>query len=918
MLLGNILLVGVVSGVPMFAKASLQRLLMQQTQRQLQETSVYPGLVAYRAQVAPSASGSAVENIEARRRMMFEELPQQFGLPVLITREQIVLDNIPIRPEKALKDEEPPYGYQLIAATDLAEHAEIVKGRMYNDTPGADGVIEVIVSERTYDRRIILLDTVYESVPSKEDQPVYRFRVVGVFTNSQEADLYWAVSPTRIYNAFFMPEGIMYATFVDVEKPPATLYARWEVNLDCGALDLRHAAAYQAAAERYRENLNASHASPFTEGLTQILSGYNEKAQKLDITLWVLQTPVFIMLAFFIYMVSGQILSLDQSDISVLKSRGATRGQIVRLYAFQGLFVGVVSAALGLLLGRFICLVIGSANGFLEFVGRAGLDARIDAAAVLYAVGAAVLSMLMMIGPVIRYSKVDIVGLKHNANQPRKMLWQKLFLDVAALGVALYGLYSFYLKRDILAAAPEALGAVDPLMFLTSSLFMIGLGLLCLRLFPVLIGLIFRIVRKVASPSLYASLLSVRRGGGGERFIMIFLIFTLASGIFNARAATTINRNMSDRIHYAAAVDIRLTEVWLNNSVVDDSGFSSPPTIYYEPDFSKYALMPEVDTATKVLSERGSITGPSLRLSNVQVMGIQTDGFGRAVWYRNDLLPIHINHYLNALALDPRGVIVSGNFRAYYKIGDYIDYRTDKGNASGVIYGFADYWPGYVPMQRVGYSDGGYEEHERFLIVANLSYLQSLWGVTPYEVWLQTNTDSGRFLTEYANEHNIRFTAYTDVMEELVRSKNDPVLQGTNGALTVNFIITLVVCAAGFLIYWILSMKSRALQFGVFRAMGLSMRGILAILVHEQILVSGTAIVLGVAIGEITSRLFVPIIQVAYTASESLIPLHMAAEALDYGRLALFVGVMMAVCISALGIISSRIRIAAALKLGED
>ena len=46
-----------------------------------------------------------------------------------------------------------------------------------------------------------------------------------------------------------------------------------------------------------------------------------------------------------------------------------------------------------------------------------------------------------------------------------------------------------------------------------------------------------------------------------------------------------------------------------------------------------------------------------------------------------------------------------------------------------------------------------------------------------------------------------------------MEQKNDPVLQGTNGILTVGFIVVLLLCTVGFLIYWILSIQSRALLF---------------------------------------------------------------------------------------------------------
>ena len=59
----------------------------------------------------------------------------------------------------------------------------------------------------------------------------------------------------------------------------------------------------------------------------------------------------------------------------------------------------------------------------------------------------------------------------------------------------------------------------------------------------------------------------------------------------------------------------------------------------------------------------------------------------------------------------------------------------------------------------------------------------------------------------------------------------------------------LLLCATGFLIYWILSIQSRALQFGIFRAMGMSLREILSMLINEQLFISVSSIAVGAGIG---------------------------------------------------------------------
>jgi len=213
---------------------------------------------------------------------------------------------------------------------------------------------------------------------------------------------------------------------------------------------------------------------------------------------------------------------------------------------------------------------------------------------------------------------------------------------------------------------------------------------------------------------------------------------------------------------------------------------------------------------------------------------------------------------------------------------------------------------------------GEWVQADNFLLVANLGHLQTLWGVLPYQVWMRTNTETNRFFYDFQAEHGLHIVYFTDAKAQVVESRSDPVLQGTNGILTVGFVVTLLICFVGFLIYWFLSIRSRVLSFGIFRAMGMGMRSIIGLLIHEQIMITFTAIAIGAIVGEISARLFVPLIQISYSAADQVLPLVVAAEARDYRNLYTVIGIMIFVCLVVLAAYVSKIRIAQALKLGED
>ena len=288
--------------------------------------------------------------------------------------------------------------------------------------------------------------------------------------------------------------------------------------------------------------------------------------QKSITTLLVLQVPVLVLLCAFIFMISGQMLDLEQNEIALLKSRGSSKRQIITIYFLQSVILTGVSIVLGIPLGMFMCAVLGSANGFLEFVNRSSLNIMPDIQVLLYAFGAGAVSILVMVLPVLIDSNVSIVNIKHKKNKRSKPLWQKVYLDIIMLAASLYGLYTLNERKETLMANMLSGKQIDPMLCLCASLFIISGGIVSLRIQPVLVKLVYMIGQRRWKPAMFASFLQILRNGSRQKFMMVFLILTVALGIYNATFARTILSNANDSIDYANGADIVLKEVWQDNS----------------------------------------------------------------------------------------------------------------------------------------------------------------------------------------------------------------------------------------------------------------------------------------------------------------------------------------------------------------
>ena len=916
LLIGNLLLVSITCTNPMYTRAVLQRMLISDFANDLEESNTYPTTLTVTSS-PPLVNIDQISDADAA----VEEAIADYNLPLLEKIRLYSTKSLSIAPR--LAREEMEHKTMLMSAmSDLPEHVEIVAGRMYSSEPDADGVIDVIVSERCLVNMNLLVDEIIDMPPLiLPDGSSMTFRVVGVFKNSASDDAYWVRSPSYYSTSCFMDFDLFCRYFADAAEPQNAICGTWYVLFDYTKLRGDDAQRIFALTQKYDDAFSTLYYRSFSANFEKTLSDYLSMSKKVSVTMWVLQAPIFVLLAVFIFMVSRQMLDMEQNEIAVLKSRGANRRQLLTLYTLQSLILAAVAYAGGVALSPYLCQVLGSANSFLEFVRRSALDTQINSTVLLYGAAAALLSVLAMVLPVLRRSKTTIVSHKQGRNHRRsdRPLWQKLGLDVILLGVSLYGLYSFNGQKEALSQKVLEGASLDPLLFLSSSLFMIAAGLLALRVLPAVVWLVFTPFKKLWSPALYASFLRILRTRRSQGFIVVFLVITIALGVFNADAARTINGNKEDNLRYEIGADLVLQEKWSDNSasLTDNPNLD---LVYNEPDYGRFLAMDGVQSCAKVLTDSVSVSVSGGTLKNVQLMAINTKAFGQTIWMKEGLNPYPINAYLNAISQNSRGVLVSRNAQTDFgmKLGDVISYKMSSGDSiRGTICGFVDYFPSYAPVTYAKGTDGLYRETPNYLVVANLSQVQAECGVTPYEVWIKTN-GSTDFIYDFAEENGLTFTRFRDASAELVEMKNDPVLQGTNGILTVGFIVVLLLCAVGFLIYWVLSIQSRTLQFGIFRAMGLSMREILTMLLNEHLFISGLSIVTGAAVGKLTAKLYMPLIQLAYAASDNALPLQVVSRSGDMARIAIVVGVMLAVCLTVLGVLISRMKIAQALKLGED
>lgn len=914
LLLGCILLVATVVSFPLYQKAAYDRMLQDEFRNYIATQGQYPTTINMKSVSQKDKTGKTMKKIEQKMASVANDL----GTESVMDIQYLALTKATIDSDMKRMDGN-DIEVSLGGMTDLENHVELLSGELFSEKGiSDDGKIEVIVSQGCMVSRGLLIgeSLTFKSLKTPDGKPI-SIVVKGVFKPDNDTD-YWQVNITELGNGCLMKMDLFREMFTGDNLGYYNISCNYYTLLDYKNM------TYEQVPQLVADTKYLAKKSKFRSvvkepSYIELLDYYSQKVNRISATLVILQVPVLIMLAAFLFMISGQMYEMEKNEISVIKSRGSSRSQIFRLYLYQGIVLTLAGGLLGVPLGALFSKVLGAVRNFLDFDTSRTLTIVYTKTSAVYAAAAMLITLLSITIPAIGHSKVSIVRLKQSKNVKKKSWWKKLYLDIVLIGISGYGYYTFHKNMTAVSGTVMEGQSLDPLLYISSSLFIIGMGLLFLRLQPYIVKLIYIIGGKFWGPASYISFMESIKQGSKQQLIILFLIMTVSLGMYHSTVARTILDNAIRNTDYTDACDMILAERW--TEIVDENGAVTGN--YVEPDYKKYASMDFAKSYSRVyFDEAGYISEDKNGRQNITIMGIHTKEFGEMTFVTKDILEKHYYEYLNELAEVQDGVLLSSNFKTKlgYEVGDTLAiHDSTKAGANCKIVDFVDYWPGYAPVKTVLNPDGTSEMADNYLAITHYELTRQQFGVRPYEIWIQLNEKANdETIYNWIEKNDIRVKRYVNRANDLEETMEDPLLQGTNGILTLGFVVTIVLCAVGYMIYWIMSIKDRELIFGVLRASGFHKNEIVRMLLVEQLFAGVFAVFAGIGIGWISSIMFVPIIQLSYASATQVLPLTLIMDRIDLIRLFGVIALVMLTCLGVLVSLLFHMNVTKALKLGEE
>lgn len=908
LLIGLVLAVGIVSAIPIYTSGSLQKSLVSQW---LQQSDRRPPLGLMMTHTNDRYTEVVtLEQIEALTEYLEEQLPRSIGEAPYAYSRAGSFGVQRTRPADPDRPSLPTPFVNLRTIDNLQELARVIDGRWFE--PRSDGVIEVVVDEATLEESNLIVGEryIYEYRPSGADlQEDLIVEIVGVIEPLPErlTTEYWIypppysrvflVHPQVFYEELFAGRGMLLSAF------------DWYFVFDYRVVRVHQLSHLVDALSSIEAR--AGQMIPFTRfwlAPTSIFRYFIQRSQGIANFLTALSVPIVGMVLYYVILIAGLTVDKRKNEIAVLHSRGAGRLQVAGSFFLEWAILGIIAVLAGPYVGLGISSLMGASAGFLTFVGREALPVVVTDDAYRYGFYTAVLAVGAAMLPAIRAARHSIVSFKLELARGSGVPgWQKFFLDFAFLGAAAYG-YRI-LARQSTAANQGAEALIDPMLLFVPLLFLLGAGLLTLRIYPWLMSGVLWITSKFRGVVVNLTVRQLSRNSGQYTPLLLLLILTVSLGVYTASAARTLDRNFEDAIAYRIGADVSLEEQWrLSVPAGDgDEPGGEGEMLIYEPPFYLHQELPGVEAAARVLTLPVSVRSGGRYLAEGNLMGIVPHEFGRAAWFRDDFSPFHFYDLLNLLGRHREGLLVSPAFleASSLQMGDYITLTFRNQPIEAYIAGVVDYWPTLNPA-------------ERPFFIANLEYVQEMIALEPYRVWLAL--EGPGYLPEIVERLRAEGIWVVDIESaenELIEGRRQPHRMGFFGILSIGFVVSSVITVLGFMLYTFLSMRSRLLQFGVLRAVGLSLRQLIALLALEQVLSLGIGLAAGTGLGIAATRIFLPYLR-SGGETTSVPPFLIVTDPADVSRIFSVLGSLLVVAVIGLAFILIRMKLHQAIKLGEE
>ena len=718
--------------------------------------------------------------------------------------------------------------------------------------------------------------------------------------------------------------------------PSGSTTFTWSYYLDHTRITPMNAASVSANLRTLKSNFQLDGVSRpaqqrlFVTLIPKIVTALDSKLQSFLQQLFFAQTtalvavlPGLALLLVYLGMASAALAEHYRAELALMKSRGASLWQMLSLSLIETVFLcGTVLLIAPLLAGVAISFLVGL--GVFGTIPGASIAALVAPSpeTYVYAGIAATLCLLALLLPAIGAMRGSLLDVKRrNArSQQQALMWRLLpGLLLFALGVLGYvqmQQQSAFFVQNVQGQQMN----IDWVTALAPCLVLVGVAGLTLLLIPPVLAVLDRFGQRLSLvPATLALRQMARRPTMYSRLVLL-LTLTVALSVYVTLFQDTLSSSYASRAAYQSGSDLRLVE---GAKDITDIARQAAPL------HDHLTLLPGAQDGMSLLRAGGNVPLLGSPVQHIMsVLAVDSAAFPRLAYWRSDFADQSLPDLMARLTRpvsqpDTLPALVDDQVLSdlHLRIGSQVIVQLgfDVG-ANFLITGTFHYFP---TLDTTGNA-----------LVCDFSRLQALVHPTsgtplePNEVWLKLAPNAPRYTADQVERRLVNNPQRRQVIVTIQQAydraaleaslRNQPLEAAFSKALLFDFIIAALVISTGLVLLLYLITQQRAFEFGVLRALGLSLRQLLGALSWEQAILTGAALLMGIPLGAIVVGLALPALSRDATGQPLLPPLTLSLHLPAFAGQGLFLLACLTSALVITIIIFRRLRVQAVLRLGED
>lgn len=325
---------------------------------------------------------------------------------------------------------------------------------------------------------------------------------------------------------------------------------------------------------------------------------------------------------YYLFLVSGLIARKRELETVMLRSRGLSNFQVMRVQVIEAAVTVGAPAAIAPILAFAFTGFAGRLPVFDSLTHGQNLPVELTAMAWAWAAGAAFISFLIVLLPTLMVARSGISKADHSRARPDSPpVFQRLYFDL--LVIILGGLFLWEItKRGVATTDREGEVVTDPTLLFAPAMLLISVALIMLRVFPIITKTSSWVATRFTSAPMAVGFWRLGRSPYWYAWPVLLIILGTGLGVMVGTLGSTLERSSREQIFYENGTSMRIRPGGVSSEI-------------RTADIDNLRAVDGVDSATLAFRTRAKVGTTSLGLE-FTVLGLEVDTIGDMLWFRDD------------------------------------------------------------------------------------------------------------------------------------------------------------------------------------------------------------------------------------------------------------------------------------------